>query len=191
MKSNVIDVAGGTFVVVAVSYATGTAYFNSYFRKLHATPDLFTVSMERVIFEGGRQLLDLVFLPLCWFAAALLLVGMVSTVFQMAGSLKIHSFGQALVKTSIYGVIKEFWWVFGFIVVSIITSISFERGGAAGVKVANEKSCTRVVIDTDDGLHTGCVIYKTEAEVWLLMAENNQKVLVNFPVDKYKSLTAY
>ncbi|MEE4668285.1 hypothetical protein V2L05_03520 [Pseudomonas alliivorans] len=191
MKSNLVDVAGGTFVVGAVSYATGTAYFNSYFRELHASPDLFTVSIERVFFEGGRQLLDMAFNPLSIFACAILVVALVSMVLELFGNTVLRRIGRYIKQSSIYSVLRELWWLFGFLIVALITFSAFDRGVVAGKETAEQKNCTRVAVDLGKSLISGCIIYKTEAESWVLTAENNQRVLINIPADKYESIIVY
>lgn len=191
MKSNVIDVAGGTFVVAAMSYSTGTAYYNSYFRELNASPDLFTVSLERVFFEGGRQLLDLTFYPLVIVAVAILLLSIFSMALEKAGFTFIRSCAKSLKESLLYRSLKEFWWVFGFVAVSIITVIAFNRGMEAGKLTAGNKSCTRVYVEAGDESVSGCIIYKTEAEAWILTAEEDTPVLINIPADKYSSIRIY
>lgn len=191
MKDNVIDVAGGTFVVAAVSYSTGTAYYNSYFRELNANPDLFSVSAERVFFEGGRQLLDLAFTPLVVFACCVIAFSIINMVLEACGFSILRNVIDYLRRSSLYAGLKEFWWVFGFIAVSYLTVIAFDRGVEAGRYTADNKNCTRVYVESDGGPWSGCIIYKTEAEAWVLTAENNQRVLVNVPADKYNSIRVY
>ncbi|MCD9569893.1 hypothetical protein [Pseudomonas protegens] len=191
MKGNVIDVAGGTFVVAAVSYSTGTAYYNSYFRELNANPDLFSVSAERVFFEGGRQLLDLAFTPLVVFACCVIALSILNMVLEACGVNTLRNVIEYLKRSSLYAGLKEFWWVFGFIAVSYLTFIAFERGVEAGKYTADNKNCTRVYVESDGQSWSGCIIYKTEAEAWVLTAESNQRVLVNVPADKYNSIRVY
>jgi hypothetical protein len=191
MKDNVIDVAGGTFVIAAVSYSTGTAYYNSYFRELNANPDLFVVSVERVFFEGGRQLLDLAFIPLATIACLILGVSILSMVLEAFGVNTIGSIGKYLKGSALYKVLKELWWLFGFVIIAFVTIQSFDRGMAAGKYTADNKNCTRVYVDSEKDSISGCIIYKTEAEAWVLTAENNQRVLINIPVEKYTTLRVY
>ncbi|MBA6098371.1 hypothetical protein H4C80_14685 [Pseudomonas juntendi] len=191
MKDNVIDVAGGTFVVAAVSYSTGTAYYNSYFRELNANPDLFSVSVERVFFEGGRQLLDLAFTPLVVFACCVVLLAVINMVLEAFGITILRKVFDYLKMSSLYAGLKEFWWVFGFIAISYLTFIAFDRGVEAGKYTADNKNCTRVYVEGDEQSWSGCIIYKTESEAWVLTAESNQRVLVNIPADKYKSIRVY
>ena len=191
MKGNVIDVAGGTFVVAAVSYSTGTAYYNSYFRELNANPDLFSVSVERVFFEGGRQILDLAFLPLAVFACVVIALSILNMALEAGGVSLVKTCINYLRNSSLYAGLKEFWWVFGFVAISFITVIAFDRGVAAGKFTADNKNCTRVYVDIDSQPLSGCIIYKTEAEAWILTAENNQRVLINVPADKYNSIRVY
>ena len=191
MKGSVIDVAGGTFVVAAVSYSTGTAYYNSYCRELNANPDLFTVSVERVFFEGGRQILDLAFLPLAVFACIIIVLSVLNMALEAGGILFVKTCISYLKNSSLYAGLKEFWWVFGFVAISFITVIAFDRGVSAGKFAADHKNCTRVYVDIDSQPLSGCIIYKTEAEAWILTAENNQRVLINVPADKYNSIRVY
>lgn len=51
MRTNIVDIAGGTFVVTAISYAAGVGYYNSLFRSMNGKSDLFSVSLERILFE--------------------------------------------------------------------------------------------------------------------------------------------
>lgn len=191
MKDNVIDVAGGTFVVAAVSYSTGTAYYNSYFRELHANPDLFTVSIERVFFEGGRQLLDMAFMPLGVFACLIIAMSLLTMMLEALGVSWLNAFWDYSKASTLYKALKEFWWVFGFVIISVITAVAFNRGVEAGKLTAENKNCTRVYIESDKQPISGCIIYKTEAEAWILSAESNQRVLVNIPADKYNSIRVY
>lgn len=191
MRDNVIDVAGGTFVVAAVSYSTGTAYYNSYFRELNANPDLFSVSVERVFLEGGRQLLDLAFTPLVVFACCVVVFAVISMILEAFGVIMLRRIIDYLKCSSLYAGLKEFWWVFGFIAVSCLTFIAFDRGVEAGKYTADNKNCTRAYVESDGQSWSGCIIYKTEAEAWVLTAENNQRVLVNIPADKYNSIRVY
>ncbi|MEN5029143.1 hypothetical protein [Pseudomonas sp. Ps21-P2] len=191
MKSNIVEVAGGSFIVTGISYATGIAYYNAFFRSMNGNPDLFTVSPERVLFEGGRQLLYIAFNPILMFVGAVVALTMLHILLSVFGFtwigdkyrwVKASTFGQMISATS---------WAYLFLFMAIVTSYAFSSGKAAGEKYGSQAVCVRSQIVLDKNTVTGCILYKTEAEVWLSTSEQGKSVLLNIPTDKYSSIRVY
>lgn len=188
MRSNIVDVAGGTFVVTAISYATGIAYYNAFFRSINGKPDIFSVSLERVLFEGGRQLLHIAFDPVLYLVIATLCLAGLRTVLRRVGVSWLDRAIDAI-KISTIGVsISTFSWAYMFLIVCFVTSYSFESGRVAGSAYADNSSCVASKVTTDAGVTAGCLLFKSDSEVWLGVKEEGKSVLLNIPSDKYLSI---
>ncbi|MCM2377835.1 hypothetical protein [Pseudomonas marginalis] len=191
MKSNIVEVAGGTFVVTAVSYATGIAYYNAFFRKLNANPDLFSVPLERILFEGGRQLLAIVFQPIMVFILAMLAATIVNMVLNRLGCVLFNRISESVKHSALWASFGRFSWAYIFLIMSIVTSFSFGTGKEAGERYAQTTECTAASVKTESSTLSGCVVYKTDAEIWLVTIKKSEKLLVNIPSDKYLMLEIY
>lgn len=188
MRSNIIEVAGGTFVVTAISYATGIAYYNAFFRNLNGNPDLFSVSLERILFEGGRQLLAIAFKPTLAIIALTLSATILNLILTKLGINFFDNLSLKIKNSTIWASIEKFSWAYLFLAMSIVTSFAFGSGNEAGAKYARTTSCTSSTVNTEKGNISGCLIYKTDSEIWLLTTQKNQKILLNIPNDKYLSI---
>lgn len=191
MRSSIVDIAGGTFVVTAISYATGIAYYNAFFRKINGNPDLFSVSLERILFEGGRQLLHIAFKPALIVIAVTLLFAITNSALKKLGSTRLENLITNTKNSSIAKSIHTFSWAYLFVMMSIITSYSFTSGKEAGEQYAASTTCTRANIVTEKKPIVGCLIYKSESEIWLLTVDKDKKTLLNIPNDKYLSISIY
>lgn len=189
MRSSIVDIAGGTFIVTAISYATGIAYYNAFFRKLNGNPELFSVSLERILFEGGRQLLHIAYTPILTIVIASLSLAIVNAILKRLGSNHLENLITYTHNSSVIKSIKSFSWAYLFIVMSTITSFSFSSGIKAGEKHAASTKCTRAEVVTEKKKIVGCIIFKSDSEVWLLTSNNGSGVLLNIPNDKYLSLS--
>jgi hypothetical protein len=191
MRNNIVDIAGGTFVVTAISYATGIAYYNSFFRNINANPNLFSVSLEKILFEGGRNLLDLAFVPACVLVIATLCFSALNSVLLHHNKTHLQNYITKIKRSAIVVSIKKFSWAYAFIALSVFTSWAFNSGMKAGAKSAENTSCTRAKILSEGKTITGCMIYKDGTEVWLMTFSESQKVLFSIPVEKYSSMTVF
>lgn len=191
MRSNIVDLAGGTFVVTAMSYATGIAYYNALFRGLNGKPELFTVPLEKILFEGGRQLAYIAFEPVIWLSA-LIMIAVIA--YGIA-----HRFGYSVPPSWVSGfsgmpgwkVVKGLSWAYLFVFMAIITSYAFSSGKTAGEQYAKQASCVKATLKSDAGEFAGCVVYKTDSEIWLAIKEGQKTVLLNIPSDKYTALRVF
>lgn len=191
MRSSIVDIAGGTFVVTGISYATGIAYYNAFFRKINGNPDLFSVSLERILFEGGRQLLHIAFKPALIVIAATLVFAIANSILKKIGSSFLERLLTSTKNSSIGKSVHTISWAYLFVIMSVITSYSFTSGKEAGEKYAASTTCTRASIVTEKKSIIGCLIYKSDSEVWLITIDKDQKVLLNIPNDKYLSISIY
>lgn len=191
MRSNIIEVAGGTFVVTAISYATGIAYYNAFFRNLNGNPDLFSVSLDRILFEGGRQLLAIAFQPVLFFIAITLSASLLNLVLTKLGVDFFSRKATSIKNSSIWASVTRFSWAYLFLAMSIITGFSFGSGKEAGERYAQATGCTAASVKTEKKTFSGCVVYKTDTEIWLITVQNNEKLLVNIPSDKYLTMEIY
>jgi hypothetical protein len=188
MKSNIVDVAGGTFVVTAISYATGIAYYNAFFRSINGKPDIFSVSLERVLFEGGRQLLHIAFNPILYLVIATLCIALLRTILRRSGVSWLDRVIEAVKNSTLGATVSAFSWAYVFLIVCFITSYSFESGRAAGSAYGESSSCVDSKVITEAGITNGCLLYKSDSEVWLGVKEQGKSVLLNIPNDKYLSI---
>jgi len=191
MRSSVVDVAGLTFVATAVSYATGIAYYNALFRGLNGNPDLFTVPLEKILFEGGRQLAYIAFWPVFYLSLAVVVAVFLGAV---ARNTKIKWFRLLFVfvsRSSFSRAVKKVHWALLLLFMIMVTSYAFTAGKEAGDSYAQQASCVKGIVQADLGEFTGCIIYKTDAELWIAVKEGQKSVLLNIPTDKYKSLKVY
>lgn len=191
MRSNIVEIAGGTFVVTAISYATGIAYYNAFFRSINGNPDLFSVSLERVLFEGGRQLLYLAFKPILLLAVVAMVLAVIHTVLKKYNINVLSKIAGAVSGSPIGKTFSFFSWAYLFIFMALITSISFDSGRAAGEKYGAEASCLRSKVVTEKKVIIGCLLYKADTEVWIATHDDGNKVLLNIPNDKYLSITVF
>lgn len=191
MKSNIIEVAGGTFVVTAISYATGIAYYNAFFRNLNGNPDLFSVSLDRILFEGGRQLLAIAFQPALIFIGITLSASILNFALNKLGVDYFSKKATSIMTSSIWASINRFSWAYIFLAMSIITGYSFGSGREAGERYAQSSECTVASVKTEKKTFSGCLVYKTDTEIWLITTQNNEKLLINIPNDKYLTMEIY
>ena len=188
MRSNIVDVAGGTFVVTAISYATGIAYYNAFFRSINGKPDIFSVSLERVLFEGGRQLLHIAFYPVLYLVMATLCIAMLRTILRRSGVSWLDRAIEAVKNSTLGATVSAFSWAYIFLIICFITTYSFESGRAAGSAYGENSTCVDSKVVTEAGTTNGCLLYKSDSEVWLGIKEQGKSVLLNIPNDKYLSI---
>ncbi|WLH32671.1 hypothetical protein [Pseudomonas canadensis] len=191
MRSSVIDVAGVTFVATAISYATGIAYYNALFRGLNGNPDLFTVPLEKVLFEGGRQLAYIAFWPILYLSLTVIFAVFLAGIAKKTKFRWLRILVICVSRCNFSKALRKIHWALLFLFMTMITSYAFTAGKEAGDSFARQASCVKGVVQADLGEFTGCVIYKTDAELWIAVREGQKSVLLNIPADKYKSLRVY
>lgn len=191
MRNSIIDLVGGTFVITAISYATGIAFYNSFFRNLNANPNLFSVSLDKVLFEGGRTLLNLAFTPVCILLLAVIIFIIAKSAlakFNQNLTTQINNFFSS---PSISTLVTGGGWSATFIATAIIASYSFNTAIKEGQDYAESTSCTRASVKLEDDLIVGCVVYKSDTETWLLTKSEYHNALISIPTEKYSKLTIY
>lgn len=191
MKTNIVDLAGGTFVVSAITYATGIGYYNSLFRSMNGKSDLFSVPLERIMFEGGRQLVHTTFYP------ALLLFLLVLLLAISHASLKNFGFNWLsqlflwLKSRELVKILARFNVLFVFLGTVSYGSYAFFAAGQAGAYHMDNAECVPGKVTTEKGSFQGCILYKTDAEIWIAVREGDRSVLLNIPSDKYLTMRIF
>ncbi|MBM0138649.1 hypothetical protein [Pseudomonas cannabina] len=191
MQTNIVDVAGGTFVITAISYSTGVGYYNSLFKSINGKSDLFSVSLERILFEGGRQLAFITFYPILIFVLAVLVVAILHVLFKRFGYICISQAGSWVRNLEVVKVLARFNVFLFFLATVSYASYAFYTAGKAGEQYMSNAECLPGKITTERGDFDGCVLFKTDAEIWIAVKEKEKSVLLNIPSDKYLSMRIF
>lgn len=191
MQTNIVDVAGGTFVITAISYATGIGYYNSLFRSINGKSDLFSVSLERILFEGGRQLAFITFYPVLLFVLAILVIALLHVLLKRLGYMWVSQAGFWVRNLQVVKVFSKFNVLLFFLATVSYASYAFYTAGKAGEQYMSNAECLPGKITTEKGDFDGCVLFKTDAEIWIAVKEKEKSVLLNIPSDKYLSMRIF
>ncbi|WP_338546521.1 hypothetical protein V6W80_08055 [Pseudomonas benzopyrenica] len=191
MKTNIIDLAGGTFVISAASYATGIAFFNSYYRKLNLDPNLLTIPTERIFLEGGRTLLNATFWPIlilfvAIFIGHILFSSSLKAILEKASR---NKFFAHLYRSARFTLEKTSWCT-AYIILAVIFSYSFNKAIKEGEMLASHYQClsTTIAIANSPSL-TGCALFKSETEIWIFVEDKGKRSIKSIPVEKYDSIS--
>lgn len=191
MRTSIIDLAGGTFVVTAISYATGIGYYNSLFRSMNGKSDLFSVPLERIMFEGGRQLAYITFYPALWIIFAVLLGSLTHVILKSYGANWMAQSISWLKGLELVKILSHFNALIVFLATVSFASYAFFTAGQAGAEHMKTADCLPGQITTEKGQLQGCILYKTDTEIWLTIKEDGKSILLNIPSDKYLTMKIF
>lgn len=191
MKTNIVDVAGGTFVVTAISYATGIGYYNALFRSINGKSDLFSVSLERILFEGGRQLAFITFYPVLAALILVFIIAVIHVFLKRLGYTWIARSVSWVCSMELVKILSRFNVLIVFLATVSYASYAFYASSKAGEQYMSNVECLPGKITTEKGDFDGCVLFKTDAEIWIAVNEKGKSVLLNIPSDKYLSMRIF
>lgn len=136
-------------------------------------------------------MLAIAFQPIAVFVLVVLAATIVNMVFNKFGCFLFNRISGYIKQSALSTSVERFSWAYLFLVMSIVTSFSFGTGKEAGEKYADTTECTAGTVKTESSTLFGCIVYKTDAEIWLVTVKDGEKLLVNIPSDKYLLLEIY
>lgn len=183
MRGSVLELFGGAFIFTAITYSTGKAYFNSYFRTISIEPSLIDLSIDQIFFEGGRQLVSLL-------TSSLLEVLVISLAYLAARTITSATIERNLSTTNaettkkILSSMKNISLTVFFLWFSTYT---FNSAIASGKIAGSEAGCIpATVYTTSENIETmGCLVHKTIDNVWIKYKKNGETLTSIFPRDNF------
>lgn len=182
MKNGILEFLGGAFLFTALSYATGKAYYNGFFRSINVEPALVDLAIDQIFFEGGRQLVSIFsmyLIPVFIFVGFSLLVSFFASI----------SIRKRFVNRSgdILGVCSQIKGLFLIVFFVWFANFAFNSAVKSGEEVGANNKCLLVTVHSTASKEkqSGCLVYKTADNIWLKYTTGDGINVSIFPRDNF------
>lgn len=143
------------------------------------------------MFEGGRQLVYITFYPALWVIFAVFLAALTHVILKSFGANWMAQAISWLKGLELVKILSNFNALIVFLATASYASYAFFTAGQAGEEHMKTAECLPGQITTEKGTLQGCILYKTDAEIWMTIKEEGKSVLLNIPSDKYLTMRIY